>query len=251
VEDCFEDLTPYISAFETGLSSDPAMNHLWSAIDRYTLVSNSDAHSLDKLGREANVFEFNNENEINYDEIIRIIKEGDKKKFLYTIEFFPEEGKYHFDGHADCKVCLSPKQTRKEKFICPECKRKLTVGVLHRVEDLSDREPEYVNNKKFIPHKYIVPLIEIISFVQGAGVKSKKVLAEYERLISKLGNEFDILINEPILNIRQSALNSNLALAIANMRSGNIKVYPGYDGIYGRLDLLPEKNNSKQSRLLF
>lgn len=249
VEDCFEDLTPHICALETGLSSDPAMNRLWSALDRYTLVSNSDAHSLEKLGREANVFAFENESEITYDNICKIIKTGDKKKFLFTIEFFPEEGKYHFDGHAVCKVCLSPNQTKKEKFICPKCKRKLTVGVLHRVEDLSDRKTGNNINNKFIPHKYIVPLIEIISSIQGAGVKSKKVLAEYEIMISKFGDEFNILIDEPIKNIAQT-FNSDLALAIDNMRSGNISVYPGYDGIYGHFDLFPKKNKSSQSRLI-
>lgn len=250
VEDCFEDLSPHICTLETGLSSDPPMNRLWSALDRYTLVSNSDAHSLEKLGREANVFEFENESEITYDNICKIIKQGDRKKFLFTIEFFPEEGKYHFDGHADCKVCFSPKQTKKEKFICPECKRKLTVGVLHRVEDLSDRETKDIIKNKFIPHKYIVPLIEIISFVHGAGVKSKKVMAEYERLVSKFGDEFNILIDEPIENIQQAVVNSDLALAIENMRSGKISLNPGYDGIYGRFDLFPQKNSSSQSRLL-
>src|SRR3989339_1456027 len=156
LEECFEELTPHIRAIETGLSSDPTMNHRLSQLDNITLVSNSDAHSLDKLGREANVFQFQDEKCITYLEIKKIIETGDKKKFLYTIEFYPEEGMYHFDGHRLCKVCLTPKQTKKEKFICPKCKKKLTVGVLHRVDDLADREEKKNQTEKFILHKNIV-----------------------------------------------------------------------------------------------
>ena len=140
LEECFEELTLHIRAIETGLSSDPTMNHRLSALDNITLVSNSDAHSLDNIGREANVFAFEKENEITFQEIKKIIETGDRQKFLYTIEFYPEEGMYHFDGHRSCDICLSPQQTKKEKNICPKCKKQLTIGVLHRVDDLADRE---------------------------------------------------------------------------------------------------------------
>jgi uncharacterized protein (TIGR00375 family) len=252
LEDCFEELSPHVRALETGLSSDPIMNHLWSALDNYTLVSNSDAHSLDKLGREANVFEFENEKEITYDEICRVIKTGDKNKFKFTIEFFPEEGKYHFDGHASCEMCLTSAQTKKENYLCPKCKKKITVGVLHRVEDLADRDAKNIPDK-FIPHKYIVPLLEIIASVFEVGVNSKRVHAEYEHLIKNIGNEFYILIDAPIEKIKDAAGDEDIALAIGNMRAGKIGVFPGYDGIFGRVDLLQtnKKKRTEQGRLLF
>lgn len=251
VEECFEELAPHISALETGLSSDPTMNHLWSALDKYTLVSNSDAHSLDKLGREANVMQFRNENEITYDEVCRIIKDGDREKFLYTIEFFPEEGKYHFDGHADCGICLPPAETKKEKNICPKCKKKLTVGVLHRVEDLADRDEKNIPIERFIPHKYIVPLAEIIASVFSVGVNSKKVKNEYERLVKLFDNEFNLLINIPVSEIASASCDPSIGEAIGNMRQGKILVKPGYDGIFGTINLVAQisKKRPKQSRL--
>jgi PHP family Zn ribbon phosphoesterase len=141
------------------------MNHRLSRLDGITLISNSDAHSVENLAREANVLGFESEKEITYTEITRIIKEGDRKKFLYTIEFYPEEGKYHMDGHADCTVCLKPEASKKEKNSCPVCKKQLTIGVLHRVDDLADRTEESIPNEQFIPHRYIVPLREIIGQV--------------------------------------------------------------------------------------
>ncbi len=247
LDDCFEELTPYVRALETGLSSDPIMNHMWSALDNFTLVSNSDAHSLGKLGREANVFEFNNEKEITYDEICRVIKEGDKKKFKYTIEFFPEEGKYHFDGHADCCISFDPEKTKKENFSCPKCGKKLTIGVLSRVIELADRKESEIPKNKFIPHRYIVPLSELISFVLGVGEKSKKVNSEYEKLIKIFENEFNILLKTPVDELESHVSDKNIALAISNMRQGIIKVSPGYDGVFGTFDLL--LNESKKSIL--
>jgi uncharacterized protein (TIGR00375 family) len=236
LEDCFEELTPHIRAVETGLSSDPNMNHRLSALDNITLVSNSDAHSLNNLGREANVFDLSKN--YNYNEILGVLKTGDRKKFLYTIEFYPEEGKYHHDGHAVCGVVLSPKETKKNKFLCPKCKKPVTVGVLHRVDDLADQD---VKEKKFIPHKYIVPLKEIIAKVFGVGPASKKVSAEYEMMIKKLGNEFEILLNKDIKKIEKVVSDKNIAPAIANMRTGNVKVKPGYDGIFGSVEVIPLK----------
>ena len=243
LKDCFEELTPHIRAVETGLSSDPPMNHLLSALDNITLVSNSDAHSLNNLGREANCFLLDDA-DINYNEITRIIKTGDKKKFLYTIEFYPEEGKYHHDGHAACEVVLSPQETKAEKFLCPKCRKPVTVGVLHRVKDLADRasstpEPHGGSVQgKFIPHKYIVPLKEIIAKVFGVGPTGKKVVKEYEAMIKNLGSEFFILLKADIKEIAKNVSDKNIAIAIANMRAGKVKVKPGYDGIFGSVDVV-------------
>ena len=241
LEECFEELTPHIRAIETGLSSDPAMNHRLSALDNITLVSNSDAHSLNNLGREANVFLLDDA-DINYNEITRIIKEGDRKKFLYTIEFYPEEGKYHHDGHAACGVCLTHKEARAKKFLCPKCKKSVTVGVLHRVGDLADRHAPPLQGEGqgvgFIPHKYIVPLKEIIAKVLKVGVVSKKVKTEYEAMIKKIGNEFNILLKASDEEIRNGISDKKILLAIKNMRMGNVKVKPGYDGIFGSVDVI-------------
>jgi len=251
LEECFEELTPYIKAIETGLSSDPTMNRRLSVLDNITLVSNSDAHSLPNLGREANVFSFNNKKEINYKEIKRIIETGDKKKFLYTIEFYPEEGKYHCDGHRDCKVCLEPAETKKQKLLCPKCKKKLTIGVLHRVDDLADRKVKDMPKNKFIPHRYIVPLREIISSVVGVGPKSKKVAIEYQNMIENIGNEFHILISATEEKIKEFISDQNIWIAIKNMRSGNVVASGGYDGEFGKINVLPQGiRKIKQSRLL-
>lgn len=241
LEECFEELTPQIGAIETGLSSDPTMNHRLEKLDKITLVSNSDAHSLEKLGREANVFSFAKESEITYDEIKKIIFTGDRKKFLCTIEFYPEEGMYQYDGHAVCGVCLSPKQSKKEKNICPKCKKPLVIGVEHRVDDLASREVSEIPWEKFIPHKYIVPLAEILSQILQVGPKSKKVVAEYEHLVKNIGSEFYILIKASEKEISQHTKYPALWSAINNMRSGRIDLSPGYDGVYGKIGLIGEK----------
>ncbi len=238
LEECFEELTPHIKAIETGLSSDPEMNHRLSMLDNITLLSNSDAHGLENLGREANVFGFENEKDVSYSEIRRIINEHDAKKFLYTIEFYPEEGKYHLDGHAACEVVLQPEETKNEKGICPRCKRPLTIGVLHRVHDLADRNFAEVKKARFIPHRYIVPLRETIGQVFGVGVGSKKVKTEYDMLTQKIGSEFYILLDAPLDEIASVATNKNIATAIENMRSGKVKAQGGYDGIFGKIDIL-------------
>ncbi len=239
LEDCFEELTPHITAAETGLSSDPTMNHRLSALDNITLVSNSDAHSLNNLGREANVFDL--AENFTYHDILQILKTGDRKKFLYTIEFYPEEGKYHHDGHAICEVCLSPKETRIKKFLCPKCNKPVTVGVFHRVEDLADREEKNILPEKFIPHKYIVPLKEIISKVFAVGPASKKVVREYDSMLKNLGSEFFILLKADIKEITKNVSDKNIAVAIVNMREGNVKVKPGYDGVFGSVEVIPFK----------
>ena len=250
LQECFEDLTPQICAIETGLSSDPPMNHRLKQLDEIVLVSNSDAHSLDNLGREANVFNFKNE-KISYDDIVDVIKSGDRKRFLYTIEFYPEEGMYHFDGHVDCKICWSPEKSKKNNNICPVCKKSLTIGVLHRVDDLADRKEKDISVNQFIPHKYIVPLRELIGKVFKVGKKSKKVEKEYNNLIKKMGNEFYILLRASVEDINKVASDRNIVIAITNMRSGAVKISPGYDGVYGVVEPILKGgiNNTVQSRL--
>lgn len=249
--ECFEELTPRIKAIETGLSSDPLMNHRLSQLDNIVLVSNSDAHSLPNLGREANVLAFADEAEITYGEIRKIIATGDRKKFISTIEFYPEEGKYHYDGHRDCQICFTPQQTKKAKYICPNCKKKLTVGVLHRVDDLADRAEDKIPADKFIPHRYIVPLREVIAFIFGVGPKSKKVEKEYRHLIKNIGNEFFILLSATEQQIKNNITDENIWLAIQNMRAGQVKVNPGYDGEFGQVNVLPQGvKKIEQSRLL-
>lgn len=246
LEECFEELTPNIFAIETGLSSDQTMNRRLSQLDKIALVSNSDAHSLEKLGREANVLKF--KGAANYDEMWEIIKSGDKNKFLYTIEFYPEEGMYHYDGHRDCKVSMTPNETKKEKEICPVCKKKLTVGVLHRVDDLADRSGKNIPDK-FVPQRYIVPLREIIACSFEVGATSKKVEKEYRSMLQKLGNEFAILLYIEIEKIKKAVSDENIATGIENMRQGKVKIISGYDGVYGEVDVFPKGRVIKYSQL--
>lgn len=236
--ECFEDLTPYIKILETGLSSDPTMNHLIRALDKYSLISNSDAHSLEKLGREANVISFNNDKEITYNNLIKILQLQNKNNFLYTIEFYPEAGRYHADGCADCRLRFTPTETKKNKFVCPQCGKKITIGVNYRVFELADRNKIDLINDKYIPHKYIVPLKEIIAYCFGVGEKSKKVLVEYDKLINNLGSEFNVLLDQSIDNINSISSDQKIAKAIDNIRRGQVKKTAGYDGIYGKIDLL-------------
>ncbi len=255
LDEAFEDLTSHIHAIETGLSSDPLMNWRWSHLDNITLVSNSDAHSLQKLGREANVLQFNTESEITYNEIMRVIEEGDKKKFLRTIEFYPEEGKYHYDGHRDCSFYCAPEETKKRKSICPVCGKNLTIGVEYRVHELADRTCEEARihslEKKRIPFTSLVPLPEIIADVYEMGVSSKKVMSEYNALIARLGSEFHILIDATFDEIRQTS-NETIARAIERVRSGNIYIRPGYDGEFGVVKVFKDNESrglSTQTRL--
>jgi len=236
LDEAFGDLTPYVRAIETGLSSDPIMNWRWSHLDDITLVSNSDAHSTGKLGREANVLEFDTTSEITYDEIMRIITTGDRRKFAYTIEFYPEEGKYHYDGHRDCKFSCSPEETIRYRGVCPVCKRKLTVGVESRVHELADRTIDearaHATAHNRIPFRSVVPLPEIIADVYECGVATKRVQSMYELMITQLGSEFGILLGTSLHDIEVVA-GESVARAIARVREGNIHVVPGYDGEFG------------------
>jgi len=244
LEECFEDLTPSIFAVETGLSSDPAMNWRLSALDRITLISNSDAHSPSKIGREANIFD----TEVTYQNIIDAIKT--REGFLGTIEFFPEEGKYHFDGHRACNVNLSPDETSKFNYLCPVCGKKLTVGVMHRVRKLADREDGF-RPEGALPYFSIIPLVEIIAETLQVGVSSKAVTKKYFDLIEKLGSEFRILMDTPLGDI-EAAGSPLLRDAIARMRSGEVHIVPGYDGEYGKIRIFEEVERSEikgQTRL--
>ena len=251
LEECFGENAKHIHAIETGLSSDPPMNWQLSALDNIALVSNSDAHSLEKLGREANVFEF--KKRPDYFDITSAIKNRDKKKFLYTIEFFPEEGKYHMDGHRDCKVCLTPKETKRAKNICPKCKKKLTVGVMNRVSSLTQKQKNTKTKKQKdrIPYKSVVPLQEIVAECFGQGFKTKKVVTMYDKLLSECGTEFEILLDKSIGEIKKVG-GEMVAEAIKRMRSGDIFVKPGYDGEFGVVKIFDpeEREKMKQDSLL-
>ncbi|HKL17279.1 MAG TPA: endonuclease Q family protein [Patescibacteria group bacterium] len=250
IKECFGDMSKYIFALETGLSSDPPMNWRLSDLDDYTLVSNSDSHSLKNIGREANVLEVD-ENKLSYDEIIDILKKGDKKRFLYTVEFFPEEGRYHMDGHRKCDVCFNPKKTIKEKGICPKCGKKLTIGVSHRVNDLADRDLGF-KPKKAHGFKKLIQLDKIIA--ESIGLKtrnSKKVMKIYRNMIKGIGSEFYILLNAPIKKIKENVGHDKIIEAIKRVRNGNLLIKPGFDGSYGKVKIFKdnEKNKSKQKDL--
>ena len=230
IEDCFEEYSKYIYAIETGLSSDPAMNWRLSALDKIALIANSDAHSPSKIGREANVFDLPF---LSYDSIITAIKTKDQHNFLYTIEFFPEEGKYHYDGHRNCEIVLSPKESKKYNNTCPICARPLTIGVMNRVGELADRAEDFTPQNA-IPFKSLVPLEEIIAEGLGVGVASKRVQAEYKNLIQKIGNELKILLDVPEQELSSATL-PEIADDIIRVREGRVHIEPGYDGVYGKV----------------
>jgi DNA helicase-2/ATP-dependent DNA helicase PcrA len=234
VEECFADLTPHIFALETGLSSDPPMNWRVANLDRYTLVSNSDAHSPQKLAREATLFAI----EPGYDALFAALKDGDPAHFGGTVEFFPEEGKYHLDGHRACGVCWEPPTTLAHGGLCSVCGKSVTVGVMHRVEVLADR-PEGGTPPRAHPFHSLVPLPEILGEVYNVGAGSKRVNAEYFKLLGKLGPELTILMDAPPAEIA-AAGGERLATAIANMRRGAVTRRGGYDGEYGVIRLLDE-----------
>jgi len=246
LEECFDEYSKYIFAGETGLSANPLM--LWRIPDgrKVALISNSDAHSPQKIGREANVFDTG----LSYSAISEAIKTKDPKRFLYTIEFFPEEGKYHYDGHRICGISLSPAESKKYNNICPNCGRPLTIGVLNRVEQLSDRE-EGFKPENVIPFKSLVPLTEIIADALGTLVGTKQGEEEYKNLIEKFGNEFEILIDVSRSELETVTL-PEIAEGIIRVREGKVYIEPGYDGIYGKVRIFSkgeQKTLSKQGTL--
>lgn len=245
IEDCFENQTAKIFALETGLSSDPGMNWRLSALDRFTLISNSDSHSPSKIGREANVFDC----ELNYKTIREILKTKDKKRFLYTIEFFPEEGKYHYDGHRLCGIRFSPKETKQNKGRCPKCGKPLTVGVMNRVEQLADRSEGFVPDNS-IPFKNLIPLDEIIAEAKGVSKASVAVERDYRSFIAKFGTEFDILLRFTKEDLLRT-LPIRLVEGILRVREGRVKIQAGFDGEYGTISIFgdEEKNKSTEQQL--
>ncbi|MDP2971972.1 MAG: endonuclease Q family protein, partial [Deltaproteobacteria bacterium] len=236
IKECFEEMTPHIRAIETGLSSDPEMNWRLSSLDAITLISNSDAHSPNRLGREANGFDC----ELNYQEVVDVLRKKDRRKFLFTIEFFPEEGKYHYDGHRQCGVIFSPAETRSHQYLCPRCQKKLTVGVMHRVEELSDRQEGFIP-KNAIPSIHLIPLEEIIAGGLGVRVGTKAVEAEYDRLVERGGSEFHILLDAAPDELA-SFVPPRVLEGIIRMRQGKVSIVPGYDGVYGKINFFPEKS---------
>ena len=243
VEECFEDYSKYIYAGETGLSSDPAMNWRLSALDKIAMISNSDAHSPSKIGREANVFDLPF---LSYDSIIAAIKTKDPRNFLYTIEFFPEEGKYHYDGHRVCGISLSPEKSKKYNNICPTCGKPLTIGVMNRVAELADR-PVGFKPQGAIPFKSLVPLVEIIAESLGVGVVAKQVAAEYKKIIKSFGSEFKILLDATKSELASATL-PEIAEGIIRVREGRVFIEPGYDGVYGKVRIFSQGDQKKISK---
>lgn len=229
IEECYEDLSDHIFAVETGLSSDPEMNWHVSRLDRFRLVSNSDAHSPAKLAREATVFDTNPD----YFSIMNALKTGNG--YVGTVEFFPEEGKYHEDGHRKCNICLTPEETKALNGICPVCGKPLTIGVSYRVNELSDRKGDFTPPATAGQVFSLVPLPEIISEILGVGVASKSVVTEYERITQKLGSELSILREIPLDEI--SRISPMLGEGISRLRQGKVIKHAGYDGEYGVIKL--------------
>ena len=244
IEDCFEEQTSKIFALETGLSSDPAMNWRLSALDRFTLISNSDAHSPQKIGREANVFNC----ELNYPTIRQVLKNKDQDKFLYTLEFFPEEGKYHFDGHRLCGIRWSPQETRLHNGKCPKCGKSVTVGVVNRVEKLADR-PQGYKPQNAIPFKNLIPLDEIIASAKGLGKASVSVERDYHFYLTKFSTEFEILLKASKEELFKG-LAPKIAEGVLLARQGKVNIKPGYDGEYGTVSVFEESSAAKNEEQL-
>ncbi|HIJ89675.1 MAG: UvrD-helicase domain-containing protein [Desulfobulbaceae bacterium] len=233
IEECYGDLSPHVFALETGLSSDPDMNRLIPALDRFALISNSDCHSPSKLGREANIFNTG----FNFFDLRQALKNPLTDAFSATIEFYPEEGKYHCDGHRNCGVCIEPIETRKLGAICPACHKPLTVGVLHRVMELAERtEPYYPPGSPGV-HS-LIPLPEVLGEILGAGPATKGVMALYSKVVARFGSEFNLLINTPVDEI--NLMSPVLGEAVTRIRAGNVIRTPGYDGEFGVIRVFAE-----------
>lgn len=233
IKECYDDLTSHIYALETGLSSDPPMNWGCSFLDQYTLISNSDAHSPEKLGREANIFD----SELNYFDIIEAIKDPSKGQFNGTLEFFPQEGKYHYDGHRKCNICFSPAETVKHNSICPRCKKKLTIGVSNRVSQLRDRLNPSPNDNP--PYHSIIGLKEILSEIYRVGPNTQTVFKHYNIILNKLETpELEILFRTPLSHIKEEF--PILAEALRRMRNKKVIIKEGFDGQYGQIRLFQD-----------
>lgn len=243
IEDCYGDLAEHIFALETGLSSDPEMNWRVSKLDKYRLVSNSDAHSASKLAREATVFNI----DPNYYSIMNALKTGEG--YVGTVEFFPEEGKYHEDGHRKCNICMSAEETKKHNGICPVCGKPMTIGVSYRVNELADKKDLNTLPKTAGKVHSLIPLQEIISEIMQVSANSKSVCNEYEKLINKFGTELSILQDIPTDEISKTS--EILAEAIARLRKGQVIKQAGYDGEYGVIKLFnPNELSNKKLKSL-
>lgn len=240
--ECYGDDVTQIRAVETGLSSDPAMNWRLSTLDGVALISNSDAHSPRKLAREANVLNC----ELSYRGVLGALLSRDPARFLHTIEFFPEEGKYHLDGHRQCYIRVDPTEIRQRNRRCPVCGKPLTIGVLHRVTALADREVGYTPTNP-IPAKYVIPLEEIIAAVLGQKPNTKRVVAAYNALLEEYGTELGILLDREEEELARATPPRILA-SILKARRGEVRITPGYDGEYGTLALFDDEMDSCDSR---
>ena len=241
IDDCYGDLAPHIFAVETGLSSDPPMNWRVSSLDRFRLVSNSDAHSPEKLGREVCVFD----TDLDYFALRRALETGEG--YEGTLEFFPEEGKYHLDGHRTCNVRLSPGETRERDGRCPACGKPLTVGVMHRVEDLADRPEEVAPPATAGTMQSLIPLPEILSEIHQVGPKSKRVARHYESLLGRLGPELPLLNSVPLEDITPAA-SSLVTEAVSRLRRQEVIRDAGYDGVYGTIRLFEDDELRRRTR---
>ena len=254
IDECFQDLSKEIYGVETGLSSDPEMNWRIKELDNRSILSFSDAHSAIKMGREATVFELENLSFLN---IKNAIKKNGNGKIAYTVEFYPEEGKYHYTGHRNCKITQTPEQTKKNGVICPVCKRGLTVGVMERVEKLASVPTNiktsvdelgvtWVEDPRKLHPKYVklVPLIEIIAESVGVMPGSMKVLAKYEEMVASLGSELNVLIKTPISDIEKQ-FGEKVAQGIDKVRRQDIYVNPGFDGEYGKVKIWDGKEENQ------
>ena len=254
LQECFDEYSRNIFAIETGLSSDPAMNWRLSPLDKITLISNSDSHSPRRIGREANIFEGKIE---GYKPLMEALRLGVhapgsiRNRLVQTLEFFPEEGKYHYDGHRNCQISFSPAEAKKHKGVCPVCKKKLTIGVVSRVEKLADRPPGG-QPAKTVPFLRMIPLEEIIAASFGVASITKKVEHEYQELINRFGQEFKILLDLPKEELLKAA-KPEVAEGIIRVREGKVKISPGYDGEYGKIQIYDEaeKESFSKQKALF
>ncbi len=232
VEECYQDKADEVHALETGLSSDPLMNWRLSRLDKYLLVSNSDSHSPlpHRLGREANVFELT---ELSFSEVVNALRRSGRSRLKYTIETYPQYGKYHWTGHRMCNVSMSPQEALKVNCICPKCGKKMTLGVEQRVEELADRPLGY-RPQNAPDFKYMLPLAEIISSVLGTSTFTKTVQSKYNTLIEAFGNEFNAAFNAPYSEISR-LVGPEVASAIKAVRENRVRIKPGFDGVYGEI----------------
>jgi DNA helicase-2/ATP-dependent DNA helicase PcrA len=242
IQEAYEELTPHVHAIETGLSSDPYMNWRIDELQHVTIISNSDAHSPPKLGREATIVD----SDISYEGVLGAIRTNDKR-LVGTIEFYPEEGKYHYDGHRSCNVRFSPKETKEHNGICPKCAKPLIVGVEYRVDQLANKSEHYrPAHPKVV--EYIIPLPEILAQMKGLkSPDSKVVMEEYEKIIDKLGNEFDVMRKLSIDQIKDDGF-AELAKTVEKVRKKEVTIEPGYDGVYGVIKLYANEDERKQDK---